>query len=686
MGRGLYPYILVCVNGVWRYQGKGRDYRKVCALFSFISVMKNNLILIIICLFCFHAVNAEVTWSLEYGTLTISGTGDMDNNYYYDSAPWYNQRGEIFGVQIEEGVTSIGDYAFCDCYCLSSVSIPNTVRSIGEDAFCNCYSLESITIPNSVTSIAGYAFANCVCLSSVVIPSSVTHIGDKVFRDCANLKSIVVESDNNVYDSRDNCNAIIRTADNTLVCGCKGTTIPNSVTTIGPNVFPLRCSPDSITIPNNVTRIAEGAFYEAYVTSVNLPNSIACIEDVAFMESHITSITIPNSVTSIGKYAFEGCFDLSSVVIPNSVKIIGYGAFECCTSLTSVIIPNSVINIDTIAFQICPNLKEVTIDVNKDLYISIGAFRDSGIEKITMYGKTLPNCTDGDFLLGWDDMNSDLYSRVTLSVPPALYDEYCSNSPWNQFGNIVMNPTTMHLSDGEQYTNNSLLKELEISYTRTFNNTSWQSLYIPFSMSYDDWKDDFDVAYINGIRQIDTNNDNVIDETIMDVFKIEEGSLIPNTPYLIRAKTTGEKTISVSDASLYQSEVNSIDCSTSIAKYTITGTYNTIPASTLIENEYYAMGGGSVIMTDGESDLKPFRWYLKAEARSPMYNVANDSNAAKTISINVLGEESETTGIHQVSQNAEPTTLIYDLNGRAVNENSLKSGMYIKNGKKLVIK
>ena len=271
-------------------------------------------------------------------------------------------------------------------------------------------------------------------------------------------------------------------------------------------------------------------------------------------------------------------------------------------------------------------------------------------------------------------------------MPANRIDAYKNADVWKDFINIQAIPDTYILTDGTSYINNSLFNGCDISYTRTFNNTAWQGLYIPFSLSYDDWKDDFDVAYINGIRQIDTNDDNIIDETIMDVYRIEEGSLIPNTPYLIRAKTTGEKTISVSNATLYEAKENSIDCSTTISKYTFTGTYETIPASTLIENEYYAMGGGSVIMTDGESDLKPYRWYLKVEDSRPIYNAAKTSNAAKTITINVIDEEGEATGISQVSQNDKLTSRIYDLNGRVVNENALKPGIYIKNGKKFVIK
>ena len=239
-----------------------------------------------------------------------------------------------------------------------------------------------------------------------------------------------------------------------------------------------------------------------------------------------------------------------------------------------------------------------------------------------------------------------------------------------------------YLTDDVEYENLDENVYDFIHYTRNFSNTCWQALYIPFSMSYDDWKNDFDIAYINSIHQYDRNDDGAIDETTMEIVKIKSGYLIPNTPYLIKAKTTGKKTLSVSGATLYKAEENSIDCRTTIAEYTFTGTYSTIPASTLIANNYYAMGGGSLIITDGTSDLKPFRWYMKIDARSPMYNVSLD---AKTITINVLGEDEETTGISQL-QITNDELPVYNLNGRRVNEKSLKPGIYVKNGKKVIIK
>ena len=158
-----------------------------------------------------------------------------------------------------------------------------------------------------VTSIGWYAFINCSDLTSVTIPNSVTSIGQYAFYGCSGLTSIKVEAGNTVYDSRDNCNAIIKTETNELFSGCKNTVIPNSVKSIGWNAFYGCSGLTSITIPNSVTSIGDDAFE-------------GC--------SGLTSITIPNSVTSIGSRAFEGCNGLTSITIPNSVTSIGYDAFR----------------------------------------------------------------------------------------------------------------------------------------------------------------------------------------------------------------------------------------------------------------------------------------------------------------------------------------------------------------------
>lgn len=130
-------------------------------------------------------------------------------------------------------VVGIEDNAFWGCSNLMSMTIPDSVISIGEFAFFGCSGLTSMAIPDSVTWIGERAFKGCSGLTSITIPDSVASIGYWAFSGCSGLTSITVSKENKYYDSRDNCNAIIKTQSNTLVSGCKNTVIPNSVTSRG---------------------------------------------------------------------------------------------------------------------------------------------------------------------------------------------------------------------------------------------------------------------------------------------------------------------------------------------------------------------------------------------------------------------------------------------------------------------
>ena len=256
----------------------------------------------------------NLTWTLDAdGTLTISGTGAM-KDYDYDNnlSPVYNNS-KVKKVVIEDGVTSIGNWAFESCNNLTSITIPNSVTSIGAYAFSNCYYLTNITIPNSVTSIENYAFRSCSSLTSITIPDSVTSIGKLAFYSCDSLTSI---------------------------------TISNSVTSIEERAFAYCSRLTSITIPDSVTSIGEAAF-------------AGC--------SSLTSITIPDSVTSIGEYAFQSCSSLTSITIPDSVTSIGWYAFSNCESLTSITIPDSVTSIGSRAFSECYILKTISLSCGSAL-------------------------------------------------------------------------------------------------------------------------------------------------------------------------------------------------------------------------------------------------------------------------------------------------------------------------------
>jgi hypothetical protein len=239
----------------------------------------------------------------------------------------------------------------------------------------------------SVTAIDGMAFSNNSYLTSIRIPNSVTSIGASVFSGCSSLKSIVVEDGNSVYDSREGCNAIIRTSDNELIAGCVNTRILNSVTSIGSLAFSgsgLR----SIKIPNSVTNIGGGAFFNCYsLRSVTIGNNVTIIGNGAFQYCiSLSSIEIPNSVINIGEYAFMDCSGLSSVTIGNNVTIIEEGAFVRCSGLKSVTLGNNVTSIESGAFADCSSLSSITIP---NSVTSIGEAVFSGCSSLKSI--TIPN-------------------------------------------------------------------------------------------------------------------------------------------------------------------------------------------------------------------------------------------------------------------------------------------------------
>lgn len=314
-----------------------------------------------------------------------------------------------------------------------NITIPNTVKSIGAFAFSQCLGVMKLELGNSVESIGYGAFNKCY-LAEITIPQTVKYIGDSAFYNTPNLRKITVEEGNTLYDSRDNCNALIETTTNTLKVGSANTVIPSTVTSIAPSAFYLNCI-SSITIPENVTKIGPMAFAGSGLVSVNLPNSLEEIDTMVFAATKLKKVTIPNSVTTIKDGAFGLNYELEEVNFSNSVKTIKAEAFKHCSKLKSLTIPNSVESIGWQAFYQCESLQNLSLGTGLT-YLGSGAFNSGypytvhAIDTITCYATTPPPM-DNYYTF------ESSYASAVLYVPEESIDLYRNDENWKRFFTIL---------------------------------------------------------------------------------------------------------------------------------------------------------------------------------------------------------------------------------------------------------
>ena len=295
----------------------------------------------------------------------------------------FNSSSKLKNINFPASCTTIGNYAFSGCG-FESLEFPGTITAIGDGAFASCSQLTTLVI--NVPAIGAETFSYCTAMQSLKIGKDVASIGDKAFARCGALNEIEVAADNSAYDSRENCNALIHTATNTIITGSNATTIPASVTAIGEAAFGY-CRFATITIPDNVATIGASAFY-------------GC--------GSLEAVVLPAGLTRIEEATFGNCYNLAGVTIPDGVTFVGKDAFKSCSALTAITLPASITE------------------------YGLQAFYSTGLTAVTSARRTAV-VADAEL---FGDTGCEVYSSATLTVPFGSKQNYSYNTPWSQFSNV----------------------------------------------------------------------------------------------------------------------------------------------------------------------------------------------------------------------------------------------------------
>ena len=362
-----------------------------------------------ICTLCpadpYHACGEHATWSFDEktGTLTISGWGHM-----YDGYPqWYDFRFDIKTVVVEEGITKIGDYSFCDMDSCTSISLPSTLTAIGEYGIANCDLLLKIDIPDSVTSLGvgafrwsqfaelpympgvkelpQEAFAECNRMTKVIIPANIESYGLLAVSG-DHLGVIEFQGDAPVFSPgafQSQTVTVIYLADNPTWKGGVFDQYQGTVIWIAGEVSAEKQTFGSANFTwwfeDGTLYISGDGFMDGWsgfdgapwyrlngvIEHVVISGNVQNIYSTAFFEfKNLRSVTIPDTVTDIMEYAFYGCVSLEKIDLPDSLKMIDRFAFLGCEKLTEVEIPADINYLVSKSFSGCDSLQEVRFKGN----------------------------------------------------------------------------------------------------------------------------------------------------------------------------------------------------------------------------------------------------------------------------------------------------------------------------------
>ena len=567
---------------------------------------------------------------------------DNANPLCYAHHLYINENTEITNLTIPSGVTSIGDYAFHDCTGLTNVNIPSSVTNIGTEAFYGCTNLTNVNVPQSVTSIGEEAFTNTPFFNN---KTGLVYLGKVAYKYVGTMPA--------------NTNIVINQGTVTLgpslfsyCSGLKSVTIPESVTNIGERAFESCSGLTSVNVPSSVTEIGDFAFIRCSgLTSVTISENITSIGRSVFNScSGLTSLTIPESVTSIGMYAFDGCIGLTSLTIPENVTEICEGAFYGCSGLINLTIPGNVNSIGMSAFEECTGMTELTL---LEGVANIGKYAFYGCTGLTSVSipSTATNINDRAFR-GCTSLTSvynysttpqtitekmfSIYEGATLYVPYGTKDVYDNAPYWQDFNVVEMAPTEV---------------------TLTISSAGVGTFACPFDLNF---------AGITGMKAYIASGFNPSTGKLV-LTRVDE---VPAGTGLYVKGTPGTYTIPVQETSMYLHNMlvgvtESIWLDATIGDNTIF----------ILKNGSHGIGFYTVIPGNfgpNKAYLSIPTWVLSVHAGPIMLEF----------------EDEETTGIsEEVIGNSEKSVEVwYTIDGRKLDGKPTQKGVYIVNGKKVILK
>ncbi|MDO4200641.1 MAG: leucine-rich repeat domain-containing protein [Bacteroidales bacterium] len=688
---------------------------------------------------------SDVSWTLtgtspDY-TLTISGTGAMAD---YDgiNIPWktYN----ITSIVIDQGVASIGEFAFANFNNLSSITMASSVTSIGVGAFAGCSNLASVTIPSYVTSIGEFAFAECSNLTAISIPYGVSSIGVQAFHECSNLASVTIPASVTTIG--------VGAFNNTALTSIE---IPASVTSIGPSAFEGCSALATVTVYapsctlgtnafsdcNNLANIyvfsdlvddykADWSAYESKIKGMvggycgttdhkedvvwRYDNGTLTISGTGEMTSStpneqpwsnyandIETIVIGNGVTSIGMsaffgytaltsvtfapesqlksiddYAFYDCSGLTSIEFPASVTSIGPSAFEGCSVLTSIEIPASVTSISAGAFYNCTCLSSVTFAPGSKLE-SIGdvAFALNGISNGNLTSIVIPasvtsigvsafmfrteltsvTFASGSKLESMREIAFALTGLTSVEIPASVTS--IGTSAFNSCSNLASVKLNSNPTIG-----NDAFKDIKEGATVTMNlaaaevgGAHWTTFYNNYGNFQTDENTEVYKGAVSGSELVLT----AISDKIVDAGNA------------VILKSTGNPVMTLT-------ATNSSDTQANDLKGLSVRTLASDVKTNYRANTIYVMGN--------KSNKFGFHKYTGAYMPANKAFLALGSGSPAPLRM-VIDDDEETTGVASMADGIDNMSDVwYTLDGRKLNGKPTTKGLYIVNGKKVMIK